>query len=67
MGFNADSGNSGSSALTPPESASAFYYVRASHLLSEVAAALGNASEAARHAANFERGRRHGMLCCAML
>ena len=33
MGFNLDSGNQGSSALTPPAAVTAFYYVRASQLL----------------------------------
>lgn len=57
MGFNIDTGNSRSSALTPRAAVTAFYHVRASQLLSEVAAALGNATEAARHAANFEQGQ----------
>ena len=36
MVFNIDSGNSGSSKLTRPAAVTAFYYVRASQLLSEV-------------------------------
>ena len=46
-GFKPESGNGGGSLLTPGDSVTAFYHVLAAKYLSEIAAAIGERSDAA--------------------
>ena len=57
MGFKPESGNGGSSALTPRGAVSAFYHVLASLHLSQIAGALGHAADAAKWEAQYEKGK----------
>lgn len=51
MGFDPESGNGGSSKVTPPPLATAFVHVQAQLFMSEIAAAIGETADAARFTA----------------
>jgi hypothetical protein len=60
MGFNPESHNSGSSALTPRDSVTAFYHVLAMQYLAQVAEAVGETSDAASLLARHKKGQAGG-------
>ena len=57
MGFDPDSGNSGSSSLTPQASVTAFYHVLAREYMATITAALGKTEESAKWAAAHKKGQ----------
>jgi alpha-L-rhamnosidase len=57
MGFNPESGNGGSSKLTPRDSVTAFYHVLAMKYLGEIASAIGEDADAIALAARYSKGQ----------